>query len=227
MSIQKAPAKPRVSKKTLNVYQRLHKVIEECGVVEKTDGKGGVPFQFHAIDDVVAHLRPFLIRHGLAFFYTLEDFKATTIETPKKSYLAIEKEIRFSLVNVDKTEDCITSTERAHVVGTFGDHGSGKATSYAVKTWLLNMFMLRGQSDAENFSCDYEINKYLTKGELDFVEESFAKLGEKRKENAMKAYGFLSTKEIRRDAFPSLKRDLLVALSHPKTLEQGAGNGRG
>lgn len=138
-----------------NIYQRVNAVLEEGKALEKNGkmegGKSG-NYSFHKTDDVLAMLRPLLVSHGIHFGYTVKDH---TLEVAmidgkygKRTERQTVKKICCVLVNVDDPNDKITGIEYGY--GLDGqDKGPGKATSYAIKTWLLNTFKLRGQPDED------------------------------------------------------------------------------
>ena len=143
-----------------NIYQRVNDVLGEGKALEKggkMSGAGG-NYSFHRTDDVLAMLRPLLVAHGIHFGYTVSEHVVTTVEKPGKNDVRIEREtvkkVTCELVNVDDPNDRIVGDEYGY--GLDGqDKGPGKATSYAIKTWLLNTFKLRGQPD-ENKLADYD-----------------------------------------------------------------------
>lgn len=135
-----------------NIYQRVNAVLAEGKALEKSgqmEGQGN--YSFHKTDDVLAMLRPLLVAHGIHFGYTVSDH---SIGDPEGKMRRTVKRVTCELVNVDDPNDKITGDEFGYGMDS-QDKGPGKATSYAIKTWLLNMFKLRGQPD-ENKLADYD-----------------------------------------------------------------------
>ncbi len=142
---------------TKNIYQRINALLDEGVALEKT-GKmegGGGNYMFHQTDEVLSRLRPMLVRHGIGLSYTVEAHSCDRFDVTTKGNPPItttqkqtEKTIKIRLTNVDNPEDYIQGTEVGYGLDS-QDKGPGKATSYAIKTWLLNIFMLRGQPDED------------------------------------------------------------------------------
>lgn len=141
---------------SLNLYQRINKVMESMGAI----GKGGrvdygEKFAFHRIDDIDDKLRIALIEHGVVC--TISNIYGMKLEyfTEKDRYgkdrgaWSAECTITIELVNADKPE------ERTTIMGwgqglDYSDKATGKAVSYASKSAYLSAFHLRGQPDNEN-----------------------------------------------------------------------------
>lgn len=138
-----------------NIYQRVNDVIAEGKVVEKNGSMtSGGTFKFHKVDDVLAHLRPFLVKNGIKFCYSVVEHEYIPRDY-KKQYNGKDedkferttvKHVECRLINIHNPEDMIVGREIGYGIDP-QDKGPGKATSYAVKTWLLNEFLLRGQPD--------------------------------------------------------------------------------
>ena len=132
----------------LNIYQRANALTAEGKALEK-NGKmtGAGSYAFHKTDDVLAMLRPLLVKHGIFFGYSVEKH---SIEGRDKTEDKYERQtvkcVKCVLVNVDNPCDMIEGLEYGYGIDP-SDKGAGKATSYAIKTWLLNTFKLRGQPD--------------------------------------------------------------------------------
>lgn len=128
-----------------SVWKKVHDVLLESEGVKKTGQmQGAGSYAFHSIDDVQSHLRPLFQKHGLVLTTDVVDHEHR--QDGGGRGLTI------------KTVACvITCADTGHQIegrevgyGIDGqDKGPGKATSYAVKTWLLNTFMLKGQPDED------------------------------------------------------------------------------
>lgn len=141
--------------KALNLYQRINAVLAEGKSLQKTgkmSGSGG-SYNFHQTDELLSFLRPLLVEHGIHFSYSVVEhaLENRTIEGRNGTRHEREtvKKIACRLVNVDDPSEIVEGTEIGYGLDS-QDKGPGKATSYAVKTWLLNVFMLRGQPDEES-----------------------------------------------------------------------------
>lgn len=132
---------------------RLLAVMGEVGYIQK-QGKtdSGPKFSYVRHDDVVATLRPALIKHGIAFLASTEE-KSIGCEQVgvTKSGAARYKTtlvLTLTFVNVDNPEDQYSVSFPGEGVDT-DDKGSGKALSYALKNGLLKMFMIEAGDDAD------------------------------------------------------------------------------
>lgn len=138
-----------------NIYQRLAAVIAESGAIAKTGTATiGGRYSFHQIDEVVDHLRPLMLKHGVIGLPSVLQAQSTPRPAFKDGVQVrtdqhAEASIAVTYVNVDDPQD---RTEALLAWGEgldVSDKAMGKATSYALKNHLLAMFMLRGQPDNE------------------------------------------------------------------------------
>lgn len=130
--------------KGLNLYGRLHAVMQEVGFLDKdkaVKGKGGGDmYSYISHDSVTAAVRVGFIKHGIVVL--------PTITKRQDNGNRAELDVRVTLVNVDEPDDraCID------VVG-YGvdssDKGPGKAFSYAVKYAYMKLLMLNSMDDIE------------------------------------------------------------------------------
>ena len=139
-----------------NVYQRIQAVLREGKAIEKTGQMSGPSgnYAFHETDEVLAFLRPLLAKHGIIFVYSVQshamDLKTIEGARGTRSERETIKAVLCRLINVDDPTDYLEGLEYGYGLDS-QDKGPGKATSYAIKTWLLNVFMLRGQPDEDQF----------------------------------------------------------------------------
>ena len=141
---------------SLNLYQRINKVMESMGAVGKQGRVDyGEKYAFHRIDDIDDKLRVALIEHGVVC--TIVDIHNMKVEyfTEKDKHgkdrgaWSAECTITIELVNADKPD------ERTSIMGwgqglDYSDKATGKAVSYASKSAYLSAFHLRGQPDNEH-----------------------------------------------------------------------------
>ena len=164
----------------LNIHQKKNLIIDKLKGALPKNGKmkGGGDFDYHMIDDVHDALRPMLVEAGISFEYSVVESR--TLEYAEKRYSKAaggiadaprwhnEKLIRMRLVNVSDPSDFIEGVETGYGIDS-QDKGPGKATSYAIKTWLVNVFHLKGQPDLEG---DTEGGaEYITEGQAIAIHE--------------------------------------------------------
>jgi hypothetical protein len=135
----------------LNIHQKKNIIIDEMGGALPKTGRmtSGGSFAYHTIDDVHDALRDLFVKHGVSFECDLIESRTLDYTNAKKVTQSVnEKILRMRLVNCDDPEDCIVGRESAYGFD-HQDKGPGKATAYAVKTWLVNVFHLKGQPDLD------------------------------------------------------------------------------
>lgn len=140
---------------TGNLRQRIRAIMMEIDYVQKTKlvGSSTSPQSYKAVthDNVVAAVRPFMIKHGVALEQTLiegklvDTGKFTSGGTP---IVRFEATYDMTFVNVDSPEDKFTVREAAHADDQ-GDKAPGKAASYAKKGALLRAFLLETGTESE------------------------------------------------------------------------------
>jgi hypothetical protein len=134
----------------LNLYQRLHAVMSEVTYVQKDPKK--VAGQYTAVkhDDVVAKVRPFLLKHGVVMACDVESSTNETF-TSAKGILQNRTQVRVavSFISIDRPEDRLV----VHVDACGedpGDKSYGKAISYAKKYAILTNLLLETGDDADH-----------------------------------------------------------------------------
>ena len=132
---------------------RLLAVMGEVGYIQK-QGKtqSGPSFTYMKHDDVVAALRPALIKHGVAFMSGIDETSVGCEQVGvTKSGAARYKTtlvLRLTFVNVDDPAEAYSVAFPGEGVDT-DDKGSGKALSYALKNGLLKMFLIEAGDEAD------------------------------------------------------------------------------
>jgi hypothetical protein len=134
-----------------NLYRRLLAIVHDSGALKK-GGKTsyGDNYAYHKVDDVVDHLRPLFIEHGVVMLTSVvERHLGEAGETSsKKTQWRAEALLAITFVNVDDPAEKVTINGWGEGVDT-SDKGVGKAIAYALKNALLATFFLRGQPDVE------------------------------------------------------------------------------
>lgn len=140
---------------TLNIYQRINAVMSDVGGHIEKDGKveirgtggGKAGYEYITHDAVTAHIRPALVKHGIAVRPEVIKHDKDTNRT--------ELTVQVDFINIDNPEDCVS-------IQTIGygcdnqDKGPGKALSYAVKYAYLKQFMLNSSDDIELDDIEHE-----------------------------------------------------------------------
>jgi hypothetical protein len=137
-----------------NLASRLLAVMGEVPYIQK-GGKtqSGPSFKYVRHDDVVALVRPALVKHGVAFLATVRPESLGCVEVaPTKSGTARYKTtlmVDMTFVNVDDPADAYSVSFPGEGIDT-EDKASGKALSYALKNGLLKTFMIEAGDEADN-----------------------------------------------------------------------------
>lgn len=139
---------------SLNIYQRINKVMQLVKYVQKDSSVTGAGVNYKAVshDQVVSVARQALVDNGVLIFpnQTKGEFlikrDMNAVPNPVKMGLySGTYEINF--VNIDDGNDKITATIEAHASDN-GDKAPGKALSYATKSAVLKVLSLEtGEND--------------------------------------------------------------------------------
>lgn len=128
-----------------NIYQRINAVMAECDYLQKESAGMGKGVKY---DDVIAMLRPLMIKHGIVMRVNQESFSHLEGLGGGKQQL-YDGFYRLDLVNIDKPEDFMSQTSTGHGMDA-GDKGPGKCQTYAVKIMLVKGFSLETGEDEES-----------------------------------------------------------------------------
>jgi len=133
--------------KVLNIYQRINAVMHDCDYLQKKQAQQGKGIKY---DDVMAMIRPLLIRHGIVMVVRqpLMEQMGAVEGTKQKIYQGFYE---LDLVNIDNPDDKVTQTTFAHGMDG-GDKAPGKAQTYAIKILLVKGFGLETGEDEESRS---------------------------------------------------------------------------
>jgi hypothetical protein len=130
---------------TLNIHQRINAVMSECEYMQKKEAQQGKGLKY---DDLVAMLRPLIVKHGIVPIPTqtslvcINDVQGTK----QKIY---QGEYKIELCNMDAPEDKVTYTFISHGMDG-GDKAPGKAHTYAAKAMLKVGFLVETGEDEES-----------------------------------------------------------------------------
>lgn len=124
-----------------SVYAKIAK-IAAMGASKK-DGKMTAvgKYNYHTIDGVLDHLRPLLAENDLVVNYSVIEGDVAA----QGGYFNVTKWIEVTITDTE-TGDQVTGKELAIGIDK-NDKGPGKATSYALKTFLVATFALKGLPD--------------------------------------------------------------------------------
>lgn len=140
--------------KPLNIFQRIHKVMEAVDYIQKSEKRVNNQYRFVSHDHVTKIMHKHFVDHGIVMIPSVESYTAVQIAIKAKGEMRestrTEATIIVRFVNIDDPNDFV----QAKYVG-FGiddsDKGIGKAMSYACKYAMLKVFCLEtGEADVED-----------------------------------------------------------------------------
>lgn len=212
----------------MNIYQRVHAIIDEGHALPKTgqmQGSGG-NYSFHQVDEVLAFLRPLFARYRIDFSHSVVDhdcqLETVAGRNGDRTERLTVKYVECRLTNIDNPEEQIVSIEVGYGIDS-QDKGPGKATSYAVKTYLINKFLLRGQPDEEQFA---PMSRHISDAQVDEINELLDQTTDSpkaRKESLEKLLKFAqadSLAQIRETRYATIHRLLLEKLPSETTADK-------
>lgn len=165
----------------MNIYEKIHKIMEEVEYIQKEQPKDGVPYSHITHDSVTRKLRPKLVEHRIIVVPCVKDIeqKVTTAEgkdrygnTKIATSIFTAATVEVDFVNIEDPKDRISVTMVGQGIDT-QDKGIGKAISYAVKYAMLKLFNFETGDEEENRT---EKNNF--KGKLKFTPEVYEKVKE-------------------------------------------------
>lgn len=148
----------------MNVYQRIHAVMQEVEYLSKDDKVSTGKSSYKALSEekATSAIRPALIKHGLVIL-PVEQLHERTDETVTSSgYDGKPQErinrvatvdVKYRIQNIDEPEDYIIVASSGTGVDT-QDKGVGKAMTYAFKYMLLRTFAIPTGEDPDKVSSD-------------------------------------------------------------------------
>lgn len=135
------------------VYEKIHAVMAEIGVIEKTGFNQFNKYKYASDSDLVENIRPLLIKHRLLLIPSQEESKVTMYESLKNGVkegeqFLTELIVKYKILDVDSGE-YIEITSRGQGSDK-GDKGIYKAATGASKYLMLKLFCLETSDDPEN-----------------------------------------------------------------------------
>lgn len=168
---------------TLNLYQKLLKITESIGKMEKEGRGDGIPYRFIEQSMIVAKLRPLLAEHGVMIMPEAVGHEVQKLETtdkfgkPKVQFSSTVS-MRFTVINADKPDERMTCNWSAGEALDGSDKATNKAVTAANKTFLMKLFNISEKEDpdtkrpgieqtevnpADFYAAKAQLTKFLTK----------------------------------------------------------------
>lgn len=148
----------------LNIYQRMNKITEEVGFVNKNlkVAMGGGSYKAVAEVDVIEAVKPLEMKYGI-YSYPLQREVIESKETETKGgtvnqFMRLLVVYRF--VNTDKPSEYIDITSFGDGVDS-GDKAPGKAMTYADKYALLKAYKISTGDDPDKDASEEQKTKTI------------------------------------------------------------------
>lgn len=129
-----------MTEKTLNIYQRLNRVMKEVDYIQKEAKKNGMQYAFVAHDKVTGALHESLVEHGIFIKHHVMGY-----HLDGNKHIV---QVQFDFINIDEPTDKMTVEGWGSSVSN-DDKGYGKALTYACKNTYLKNFMLEAGEEAD------------------------------------------------------------------------------
>lgn len=169
---------------SLNLYQRISKVMQEIEYLTKDDtvGKGQSAYRAITEEKVTTAVRCSMIKNGLVILPIEQTSTESFNEYEKESYGKIEKKqrlmssvnVKYKIVNIDKPDEFEILASSGSGVDS-QDKGIGKAMTYSYKYMLLRTFAIPTGEDPDKVSSqDLDEQNTVTKIKEDKPKEKSA-----------------------------------------------------
>lgn len=134
----------------MNIYQRLNKVRQAVGYVQRDKSVDG-RYSVATYDQIVSHIRAAMVEHGVVVQFDQLSGEFLR-DIPTKSggvQFLYGGSYRVDLVNADDPTDRASSVVYSHAIDN-GDKAPGKAITYAVKAAINKALLLETGDDEES-----------------------------------------------------------------------------
>jgi hypothetical protein len=132
-----------------NLFTKLAKISGELGAIPKS-AKHQQGYMYQSADDVMSSLNPLLASHNIVI---VPMATKTRLETPADGISRYVIDYEFVICDGDTGETFVAAWQGDIPTGYAGnkvdDKAMGKAHTYALKYWLLKLFKVTSQDDAD------------------------------------------------------------------------------
>lgn len=125
---------------TGKIYAAIAAVSAEAGALAPTKNGAGVPFAFRGVDATVAHVAPYLKKHGIVVFPEVLDSFHSGREVGNKVVTQTEIRTAFHFVHVEDGSEVVATT--IGLAQDFSDRSAAQAQSVAFRVAILQTFTL-------------------------------------------------------------------------------------
>lgn len=141
----------------LNLYQKLLKITEAVGTIEKTGRNSKQNYSFIEQAQIVAELRPQLAKWGVMIMpetvsRSIERYDVTRSGGYKGVDIHANVVSRFTVINADKPDERFVCDWDGGEAIDSGDKATNKATTASQKYFLMKLFNISDKEDADGES---------------------------------------------------------------------------
>ncbi len=185
--------------KPMNVYQRLHAVMQKINYVRKdAEVTGAGSYKAVTHDMVTALVRPHFVEQGIIVVPRLTSGVVVDTGRTTKSgtpIIRFQGEYEVSFVNMNDPADSLVIPVAAHAEDQ-GDKAPGKALSYATKMAILKVLLIEsGDADESRIAPLEEEQDPLSEEELAGFKKQIDEAATKDAIKAVMQRGFNAAKE--------------------------------
>jgi len=135
---EETPVAAAVVEPARNIFQLISLISAEAGALAPMTSQG-LKFSFRGVDQVVAHLSPFMRKYGVIIVPNIASITVTPKDVGSRVVKTTELTTRFDFYAPDGS---MFSATTAGLSDDFGDKGTAQAQSVAFRICLLQTFAL-------------------------------------------------------------------------------------
>ena len=137
------------------IYQALSNILAEIEAVKKNKNNSQQGFKYRSIDDMFNALHNLFAKNRVFISFNIKEKNTEVLEQNNKFLFKTSLLIEYIFTCEDGSSvSTITYSEALD----FGDKGTGKALSYALKYVLMQMFLIPTEDVKDNDAESIEIN---------------------------------------------------------------------
>lgn len=138
------------------IYEAMASIMEEIEAVKKSKNNQQQGFKYRSIDDVMNALHDSFAKNKVFISFKVIERNTETFEQNNKLLFKIGMLIEYTFTAIDGSS--ISTTIYSESLD-FGDKGTGKALSYALKYVLMQMFLIPTEDAKDNDAESIEVAK--------------------------------------------------------------------
>lgn len=137
------------------IYQALANILAEAEAVKKNKSNSQQGFKYRSIDDMFNALHNLFAKNKVFISFNIKEKNTEIIEQNNK--LLFKTSLLIEYVFTYEDGSSVSTTTYSEALD-FGDKGTGKALSYALKYVLMQMFLIPTEDVSDNDAESIEVN---------------------------------------------------------------------